>query len=368
MGADFTGLADAGAFWSGVPNSSGLLPEPKHFWYDIHEYRLNSKPHIRRILQHQQAQAGGSIQAGAEASAAAGGITQIPESSSKPQLLQHQEVHEDGSTQASAAPGVAAGQVSQVPESSKGMAAHPQPVQLHDCSAQAPAAPAQAFSNEHMSSNSCQPLESAQQEQRAASAADAEGRCAARNGGADGKRPAHDSWQPVTASQILKRQRVAGTAPQISREPHSSAAACQQVKPEPLSLSHDSMREGTTGPDILLQPSEQEACDESGAFLETVADPGQHVDSEESCEDVLAMWGEAGEPDQDFAWAEAPAGLGDGSAEANSASKNPVPSSIGHRMWACQVCSLGCLALCHGDYSLSKYFWDQSRSPLRPLY
>ena len=229
--------------------------------------------------------------------------------------------------------------MSEVPESSKGMAAPPQPEQLHERRERVPAAPAQPFSNEHISSSSCQPLELAKQEQRAASAADVVGRCAARNGGTDGKRPAHDSWHPVTASQILKRQRVADTAPQISREPHSRAAACQQVKPEPLSLSHDSMREGPSGPDILLQPSEQETCDDSGAFLEHVADPGQHVDSEESCEDVLAMWGQAGEPDQDFAWAEPPAGLGDGSAEANSASKNPVPSSTGHRMWACQVCS-----------------------------
>ena len=44
------------------PDASGRLPEPKHFWYDIHEYRLNSKPHIRRILQHQQAQEGRDAQ------------------------------------------------------------------------------------------------------------------------------------------------------------------------------------------------------------------------------------------------------------------------------------------------------------------
>ncbi len=341
---DFRGCAGAGAFWSGIPDSSGLLPEPKHFWYDIHEYRLNSKPHIRRILQHQQAQADGITQASAEESVAAQATSQAPRSTSEPHIPQHQEVHKGGSTQ-SAAPSAAAGWMSRVPETSTSMAAPPQPEQRHESAARSPAAPGTALSKEPMSSDGWQPPGSPKQEKRAESEADVKGTGAKRHQGAHGKRLAPDSWQPVTASQMLKRQRIADTAPQLLQEPQKSAETCQQVQPEQPSLFPDSMREGTNGPDILLQPSEQEACDDSGSCLEYDAETGQHVDSEESCEDVLAMWGEAGEPEQEFAWAEPPAGMGNGDTDGNSATIDHA-STVSHRTWACQVCKRTFSSLC----------------------
>ena len=238
---------------------------------------------------------------------------------------------------------MAAERAAKLPESSKGVAAPPQPEQQHESSARAASAPGQASSRQHTESSGWQPPGSAKVEQHGASNADVEDTCSERCQGSHRKRPLPDKWQPVTASQILKRQRVADTAPQLSREPQKSAATCQTVQPEQSSLSLHCTSGGATGPDILLQPSKQEVCHDCGPLLDHTAAPGQHMDSEESCEDVLAMWGEAGEPEQEFAWAEPPAGMGNGDTEGNSASAGQAASMVGQRTWACQVCIRACV-------------------------
>lgn len=72
--------------------------------------------------------------------------------------------------------------------------------------------------------------------------------------------------------------------------------------------------------------------------------------SEQSCEDVLATWGEAGEPDQEHAWAEWPAGITDGDGGegmyAGADMQQAAPDS-GSLMWACQVCCKLCQAREH---------------------
>ena len=313
-------LAGAGAFWSGTPDASGRLPEPKHFWYDIHEYRLNSKPHIRRILQHQQAQEGKLPQPGA-------GHNLATDLSSGPS------------------------------ESSKDVAPHPHE-QRHGSSTEAAAAAIDALSREPIQRNAWQPPGSQKQEQRGAHDADVKDSCAERCQDSHGKRLAPDGWQPVTVSQILKRQRLANAAAQLPQQPQGSAQTCEEPQHEQSSLSCSRMEEGTTREaDTLVQPSEQEACDGSGALLGDTLDPGPHMDSEESCEDVLAMWGEAGEPDQEFAWAEAPAGMQDGNTEVSSESASHAASTIGHRTWACQVRSQATLCFVAIDNSNTCVRW-----------
>ena len=144
----------------------------------------------------------------------------------------------------------------------------------------------------------------------------------------------------MTASQFLKWQRPAIPALQPLQQLQTDAAACQQRQHEQASTSPHCIRQGASGGEILVRTGEQEACDISDASLEGTEDPGPAEDSEQSCEDVLATWGEAGEPDQEFAWAEAPDGMGDGSTEGSSVRIGPdhAASMSGQRTWACQVC------------------------------
>ena len=308
---DVSGLAGTGAFWSGMPDGSGRLPEPKHFWYDINEYRLNSKPNIRRILQHQQAE-------------------------------------EDGHVQAGIAPNSAAKPTAQLPESRKTVS----PARLdkhHGSSAPTASASHQALSKEHIDRDDWQPPVPPKHRQHGAVEVDMRDPCAERCHDPGAGQPAPDSWQPVTASQLLKRQRLADPAAQLPHQPQSDAAACQQVEHEQPSLSAHCTSNPAGGADSLVPHREQQYCKDSGASLNDALDSGPVLDSEESCEDVLAMSGEAGEPDQDFAWAEPPAGMGDGSVDSSSARVDHAAPMGGPRTWACQVRSRASLASCPTD-------------------
>lgn len=290
---DVSGLAGAGAFWSGMPDGSGCLPEPKHFWYDINEYRLNSKPHIRRILQHQQAQGDGDVQAGSEPNLAAEPIAQLPES--------------------------------------RETVSPAQPEEHHGSSMPAASAPHQASSRQHMERDDWPSPSPPKHWQHGGRGVNTTGLGAQRCQDSDRRQPEPDDWQPVTASQLLKRQRLADPAAQPLQ---SDAAACQQVKQEQPSVSAHCASSSAGGADSLAPHGEQEGC---GAVLNDAPDSGPLLDSKESCEDVLAMWGDAGEADQEFAWAEPPAGMGDGSVDSSSACTDRAASMPGHRTWACQV-------------------------------
>lgn len=196
------------------------------------------------------------------------------------------------------------------------------------------------------------------------------------------KRAAADSWQPVTASQMLKRQRLnesvpdqqqpkqqqppleflakpgrkgagdshtqsqAGIAPQMLHHDSGPAAGRQQKqqkqqqqRQQQLSSPCAPCKDTFAG--SLGHGGEQEACVRSSLPLDSMANAEQLEESEQSCEDVCAMWGEAGEPGQDFAWAEPPAGMGDGNEEGSGArvGTEDAASVSRHRTWACQVCS-----------------------------
>jgi hypothetical protein len=158
------------------------------------------------------------------------------------------------------------------------------------------------------------------------------------------KRALPDSWQPVTASQLLKRQPTK-TAIQSPTEP----------QPWQPSSMPSSSGKGAHGVASAMQPEINGAC-EHGEFSGLLgAGSGGDWDkagpcdsSEQSCEDVLATWGEAGEPDQEHAWAEPPAGMTDGDGvkgiHAGADMQQADPNS-GSRMWACQVCYKICDAL-----------------------
>ena len=144
----------------------------------------------------------------------------------------------------------------------------------------------------------------------------------------------------MTASQILKRQRSADSDAQLPHQPRTdgaSQAADQQAQHAQGSLSAHCRRPGTTEDDILTQTGEQEAC--ANSLMEGSDLFGPFDDSEQSCEDVLAGWGEAGEPDQEFAWAEPPAGMEDVHTEGGIAKSGTHHAAgiNGHRTWACQV-------------------------------
>ncbi len=188
------------------------------------------------------------------------------------------------------------------------------------------------------------------------------------------RRVAPDGWQPVTASQMLKRQRLSESAAgqqqlkqqqpplespanlgqKFANDPHtqsqagiapqmlnydSEPAAGRQQKQQQQQPSSSSIPSKDTCAGSLGHGGEQEACVRSSLLLDSMANTGQLQESEQSCEDVWAMWGEAGEPDQEFAWAEPPAGMRDGNEEGSSAraGTEDAASVNAHRAWACQV-------------------------------
>ena len=162
---------------------------------------------------------------------------------------------------------------------------------------------------------------------------------------ADAKRALPDSWQPVTASQLLKRQRE-GTALQLPTESQ------QQWQPSSMPSSSGT---GAHGVASAMQPEINGACEHGelsgllgGGSVGDWDKAGPCDSSEQSCEDVLATWGEAGEPDQEHAWAEPPAGMTDGDGvegiHAGADMQQADPDS-GSRTWACQVGYKICEAL-----------------------
>lgn len=209
--------------------------------YDLHEYRLNSKPHMNRILQrHQQQQ-------------------------------QEQRHLEDSKTQGDAEPSQAGG-----------IKQEPRDVWPSLAASQAPAKLDQAAGFKHV------PL---------------------------------DSWQPETASQVLKRQRT--SAPPQTPQQH------QQQQDASTSL-HCS-RSWQDGVEPHMQPEEDQTDLKGSQHWESI--------SEQACADVLGSLEEAGEPDQEHAWAEPPAGMGLDCEEGGGASisiEQAAPATL-CRTWACQV-------------------------------
>lgn len=285
-----------------------LLPEPKHYWYDINEYRLNSKPHIRRVLEHQQEHNRGASQApqgGAESGKGECDSKNSPFGSGQPMP------------------------VVQPPQCCGGTSASS--TAEHD----------QVASRHHNQQDNWQQLGAPQQGRRP------EGKGRTPTEAADAKRALPDSWQPITASQLLKRQR-AETAVWSPTDPQ------QQNQASSMSCSSGRSAHGVTS---MMQAEINGFC-EHGDFSGLLGggsggdwnQAGPCDSSEQSCEDVLATWGEAGEPDQEHALAESPAGMTDGGGvegiHARADMQQADPNS-GSRIWACQVCYNFCQALDH---------------------
>ena len=286
----------------------GLLPEPKHYWYDINEYRLNSKPHIRRVLQHQQEQDRGASQAlqGAAESGKGECDSRCSPSGSGQLMPALQHMQCGGGTSAS------------------GTAKHDQ-----------------VAGRQHKQQDSWQQSGAPQQGSRP------EGKGRTPTQAADAKRALPDSWQPVTASQLLKRQRA-------EKAGRSSTDPQQQWQPSSMPSSSKGGAHDVTS---ATQAEIDGACEhgEFGGLLGGGSggdwNEARPCDSsEQSCEDVLATWGEAGEQNQEHACAEPPAGITDGDGgegmHAGADMQQAAPDS-GSLMWACQVCCKLCQALEH---------------------
>ena len=283
----------------------------------LQEYRLNSKPHIRRILQHQQREADAQqpqpVQAAAESSQA-----------SAPQQ------------QAQAA----------------GAEASSLCISEHDLAPSWPPA------------GPCQQAD--RPDERAQAVAEPHQAAGTQNGSAG-------SWRPVTASQMLKRQRV--TAPfqqQLQQQPPTlqtsddtpDAAGCEcpplHVQPQQkqqLKQQQEQQQQRLGGgackeaqhvqhDSALKQGFQDEAADSCAIWQDWdhLGCTGEQLEGmEESCSDAGQGFGDEDcKPGQEFAWAEPPPGFGEGSGEEVHAAKSGSEQTVAvraPRTWPCQVCT-----------------------------
>ena len=293
------------AFEPGSFDGLHHMPGPDRSF--LQEYRLNSKPHIRRILQHQQSEADAQqpqpVQAAAESSQASIPEQQAQATRAEPSTLRTIE-HELAPSWRPASP-------------------------CHQA---------------------CRPRERAQ--------------AVAEPHQASGLQDA-GSWRPVTASQMLKRQRGAAPSQQRRRQQQQ-----QQQQQQMLQVSDNTSdiaeKEGPhmqtqqqhilgvgdcTGPpcvhhnSILNQSFHDEATDSGAAWQdwEPLGCPAEQLEGwEGSCSDVgQAFADEDCEADQELAWAEPPPGFGEGLGEDAHDTLGSKQAVAMHapRTWSCQVCT-----------------------------
>ena len=296
------------------------MPGPNRSF--LQEYRLNSQPHIRRILQHQQseaeAQQSQSLQAATESS----------------QALNPQQ-------QAQAA---------------RAERRNPCPSEHQMAPRWRPASPC------HQADRPEKRVQAVAEPHQASELQDV---------------PA-GSWRPVTASQMLKRQRVLAPSQQQRQQQQQQQQQQQPPKLQVLDNMSDTAEKeppplqaqpqqqqlleqqdqqqilgvgDCTGPlcvhhdSILNQSFQGEATDSGAAWQdwEPLGYPAEQLEGwEGSCSDVgQGFADEECEADQELAWAEAPPGFGEGLGEDGhdtSSSKQAVAMHA-PRTWSCQVCT-----------------------------
>ena len=294
------------AFEPGSFDGLHHMPGPNRSF--LQEYRLNSKPHIRRILQHQQSEA----------------------EAQQPQPVQA------------------------VIESSHAAVTQQQ-------AQAARAEPSTPCTSDHEMAPSWRSAGLCQQADRPKERAQAGAEPHQASGLQDV--PA-GSWRPVTASQMLKRQRV--TAPsqqrrrqqpmlQVSDDTSDTAeeeGPPMQAQPQQQQQQQHILEVGDcTGPpcvhhNSILNESFQDEATDSGAGWqdwEPVSCPAEQLEGREgSCNDVgQGCADEECEADQELAWAEPPPGFGEGLGEDahDTLSSKQAVAVHAPRTWSCQVCT-----------------------------
>ena len=284
------------AFEPGSFDGLHHMPGPNRSF--LQEYRLNSQPHIRRLLQHQQseaeAQQSQSLQAATEMS----------------QALNPQQ-------QAQAA---------------RAERSNPCPSEHQMAPRWRPASP-------------CQQAD--RPEERVQAVAEPHQAPALQDVPAG-------SWRPVTASQMLKRQRVIATSEQQQQQhlpPHLSGSSAQDVE-APLHVQQQPQQTSVDGACresehvhhgvSLDQTFPDEAADDDASW-EPFGCPAEQLEGwEGSCIDVgQGFPDEECEAGQELAWAEPPPGFGEGPGEDHSAQTGSEQAGTARapRTWPCQVCT-----------------------------
>ena len=293
----------APAFEPGSFDGLHHMPGPDRSF--LQEYRLNSKPHIRRILQHQQSEAEAQqpqpLQAATESSQKQFPQQQAQAARAGPSTLCIGE-HEMAPSWRPARPASPRQQADRPEERAQAVAEPHQAPKLQDVPA--------------------------------------------------------GSWRPVTASQMLKRQRVTAHPEQQQQQPvlfhlSSKTAQCEgpplHVQPQPQQQQQQILEDGacresehahhSDSPD---QSFRDEAADDD-ANWDHLGCPAEQLEGREgNCsKSPQGLCDEDCEAGQELAWAESPPGFGEGPGEVHSAKTGSEQTGTARapRTWSCQVCT-----------------------------